>query len=141
MDFRDDDGLFRKTRLVVAGSRVFARHQLASTDWNVHASVRDGLMLQRKDLQDAEAGFLRDFGSVHFPALAQRIETMQQRLRLDYFSIDCSLRPDGDILVFEANASGNALRQPGLAQYPYLRQPVQQLQAAVMQMLLQATAP
>lgn len=137
VDFRDEDGLYRKTRLVVVGNRVFARHQLVGDDWNVHASVRDGVMGARPDLIAAEERFLQEFAEVSFPLLAGRLAAVRERLRLDYFSIDCSLRPDGDLLLFEANASGNALRQPGVGKFPYLRRPVLQLRDAVMRLLLE----
>ena len=59
---------------------------------------------------------------------------------IEYFSIDCSLRSNGDILLFEANASGNALRQASLEKFPYLRGMLQQLRAAVLRMLLREPA-
>jgi hypothetical protein len=139
VDFRDADGLYRKTRLVVIGNRVFARHQLAGDDWNVHASVRDGVMTARPDLLAAEERFLQEFAEVAFPPLAKRLTAIRQRLRLEYFSIDCSLRPDGDLLLFEANASGNALRQQGAEKFPYLQRPVMQLREAVTQLLLESS--
>jgi hypothetical protein len=140
IDFKDDDGLYRKTRLVVIGNRVFARHQLASTHWNVHANVRKGLMLERPALAAAEEAFLKTFGKATFPFYAERLATIQKRLKLEYFSIDCSLRPNGDLLIFEANPSGNALRQGSLEQFPYLRRPVQQMRAALTELLLQIPA-
>ncbi|MDI1300303.1 MAG: hypothetical protein PSX71_00140 [bacterium] len=139
VDFRDPDGLYRKTRLVFVGNQVFARHQLASSHWNVHASARDE-MAQRPDLVLAEEQFLQGFSSDVFPLLADRLQAIRERLKLDYFSIDCSLRPNGDFLLFEANASGNALRQSDLDRFPFLRKPVQQLRAAVTRMLLQQPA-
>jgi glutathione synthase/RimK-type ligase-like ATP-grasp enzyme len=139
VDFRDPDGLYRKTRLVVVGDRVFARHQLASTHWNVHASAR-GEMAEQPHLVEAEEQFLQTFGSTAFPPLAERLAAIRQHLKLDYFSIDCSLRANGDLLLFEANASGNALRQPDSDTFSYLRHPVQQLRAAVTHMLLQQHA-
>ncbi|MFZ5560221.1 MAG: ATP-grasp domain-containing protein [Pseudomonadota bacterium] len=140
VDFRDEDGLYRKTRLVVIGDRVFARHQLASTHWNVHASTRLGLMTERPALAQAEEAFLKSFGKTAFPPLAERLGTMKQRLKLDYYSIDCSLRPNGDLLVFEANPGGNALRQGHLDKFPYLRRPLQQMRASLSELLLQQTA-
>jgi glutathione synthase/RimK-type ligase-like ATP-grasp enzyme len=137
VDFRDEDGLYRKTRLVVVGNRVFARHQLAGDDWNVHASVRESVMAVRPGLLAAEERFLQEFAEQSFPLLAARLAAIRQRLRLDYFSIDCSLRPDGDLLLFEANASGNALRQPEIDRFPYLRRPVLQLREAVTRLLLE----
>lgn len=137
VDFRDADDLYRKTRLVVVGNSVFARHQLAGDDWNVHASVRERVMAGRPDLLAAEERFLQEFAELVFPPLAGRLAAIRQRLRLDYFSIDCSLRPDGELLLFEANASGNALRQPGLEKFPYLQRPVRQLREAVTKLLLE----
>lgn len=139
VDFRDEDGLYRKTRLVVVGNRVFARHQLAGDDWNVHASVRDGVMAVRPDLLAAEERFLQEFAEQSFSLLAARLAAIRQRLRLDYFSIDCSLRPDGSLLLFEANASGNALRQLGTEKFPYLQRTVLQLHEAVTRLLLEAS--
>lgn len=137
VDFRDPDGLYRKIRLVMVGNQVFARHQLASTHWNVHASARDGVMAERPELVAAEDNFLKAFTTEVFPQLAERLTTLKQHLKLDYCSIDCSLRPNGDLLLFEANASGNALRQANADKLPHLRKPVQQLRAAVTRMLLQ----
>lgn len=140
VDFQDEDGLYRKLRLVFVGNQVFARHLLASTHWNVHANVREGLMAERPELLTAEQDFLKAFATEHFPRLAERLGAISERMKLDYFSIDCSLRPNGDILIFEANASGNALRQASLEKFPYLRGMLQQLRGAVLRMLLRESA-
>lgn len=135
VDFRDDDGYYRKLRLVFVGNRVFARHLLVSTHWNVHASVRLDLMTEKPALQEAEKDFLINFGKTTFPPLAERLGAMSKALKLDYFSVDCSLRPNGDLLIFEANASGNALRQALIQKFPYLRPVVQRLRGAVVELL------
>lgn len=136
VDFADADGLYRKIRLVFAGDQVFARHRLVSSHWNVHASARAGLMTERPELAREEEQFLSTFGPDHFPALAERLGAISAALHLDYFSVDCALLANGDLLIFEANASGNALRQAGVAQFPYLGVAVQRLRAAVLEMLL-----
>lgn len=136
VDFRDDDGVYRKLRLVIVENQVVARHLLASDHWNVHASTRDGLMAKRPELLEQEASYLANFYKDVLPGLAPRLAAIQQRLKLAYFSIDCAIRPNGDLLVFEANASGNALRQADIQKYPHLRAPVRRLRAAVTQMLL-----
>lgn len=136
IDFADGDGLYRKIRLVFVGNRVFARHRLVSTHWNVHASARDGLMKERPELSVEEARFLATFGDACFPALAERLGAISTALRLDYFTVDCALLGNGDLLVFEANASGNALRQANLQQLPYLKPVVKGLREAVLHMLL-----
>ncbi|MDF2446602.1 MAG: hypothetical protein K0S46_1838 [Moraxellaceae bacterium] len=141
IDFASPDGLYRKLRLVFVGDQVFARHLLVSEDWNVHASTREGLMAARPELCAEEEAFLTTFGPTHFPPLAERLAAIKQRLQLDYFSVDCALLGTGELLIFEANASGNALRQKHLEKHPYLRPVVQKLRVAVQDMLLREPAP
>lgn len=136
VDFASADGLYRKLRLVFVGDQVFARHLLVSTHWNVHASTRGGLMTERPELAREEEQFLSTFGPATFPALAERLGAVAGALRLQYFSMDCALLGNGDLLLFEANASGNALRQAGVEQFPCLGIVVQRLRAAVLRLLL-----
>lgn len=136
VDFRDAGGVYRKLRLVFVGDRVFPRHWLASDDWNVHASTRKGYMAAHPQTFTDEAAFLDAFPRETLPVLRDRLAAIAGRLKLDYFSMDCALLPDGDLLVFEANASGNALRQPGIEQYPWLERPVHQLRQGVLRLLL-----
>lgn len=139
VDFRAADTFYHKLRLVIVGNHVFPRHLIASTDWNVHAGARADLMLKQPELLAAEAQFIKNFPKEHLPKLAERIKAIQGKLKLDYFSIDCAWLENGDLLIFEANASGNALRQQNLDKLPHLRAPVTQLRAAVTQMLLKTT--
>lgn len=101
--YRDADGMRRKLRLVVVGRNVFMRHLVTAEDWHVHAQDRDSRAAQ--DEQRALDGF-RD---TTLPLIDSRVQAIADALDLDYFGIDCSLRPNGDLLVFEANASMNVL--------------------------------
>lgn len=136
VDFRAADGLYRKLRLVLVDGEVFPRHYLASKYWNVHASARTGVMARGLQLLADEDRLLNSFEHTLLPRLAKRLAAIHQRLQLDYFSIDCALLPDDQLLIFEANASGNALVQGNLHKYPHLRKPLQRLRKAVTRMLL-----
>ncbi|HEX6613512.1 MAG TPA: hypothetical protein VF022_06600, partial [Rhodanobacteraceae bacterium] len=50
-----------------------------------------------------EEAALRDFRPQLLPAIEERVAAIGDALGLDYFGIDCNLRPDGDLLAFEAN--------------------------------------
>ncbi len=102
-DYRDADGLYRKLRLVVVGRRVFARHFVAGEGWSVHAGDR----LQAT--ADNEAAILDGFpGSLPVDVTALAL-AIADELGLDWFGIDCCPRPDGRLLIFEANATMNVL--------------------------------
>ena len=62
-------------------------------------------MADRQWMQQEEEAFLNNpaahFNSVHYQAL----RTIQQRIGLEYFGIDCGLDRSGDLVVFEVNAS------------------------------------
>lgn len=97
VDYRDDDGLYRKTRLVVVGDEYFVRHRVRGDRWMIHVADRD-----RRSLEE-ESAFLAGFDREWRPRLDGIIAAIRERIGLDYFGIDCSLRPDGRVLVFEAN--------------------------------------
>lgn len=105
VDFRGDDGLYRKMRLVVVGRDVFLRHHVPAASWLVHADSRvpEAALLERElaELEGFEQGLL--------PVLRERVLAIADALGLDYFGIDASLLPDGRLLVFEANATMNVL--------------------------------
>jgi len=103
VDFRDPDGWFRKLRICVVGNCILPRHRVASRQWLVHSVERESETLEE------EAAFLDAFTSAILPMIEDRVLNIADRLGLDYFGIDCSLRPNGTLLLFEANAAMNNL--------------------------------
>lgn len=102
-DFRDEDGFYRKVRLAVAGSEVFLKHRFVSKQWLVH------LKSHLHGTQEQERAFMDRFDAEHLPRLRPVLLEMARRLGLDYFGVDACLRPDGSLLLFEANATMNIL--------------------------------
>ncbi|MBT9472039.1 MAG: hypothetical protein V4514_21205 [Pseudomonadota bacterium] len=102
-DFADADGLYRKARLVVVGEEIFLRHIIIGDSWLLHAERR------AQNTQTEEEAALAAFAEQTCPAIRSAVMAVADALDLDYFGIDCSLRPDGAILVFEANACMNVL--------------------------------
>jgi glutathione synthase/RimK-type ligase-like ATP-grasp enzyme len=103
VDYRDEDGRHRKMRLVVAGRQVFLRHLIVADDWHLHAQDRDDAAAAE------EMAALTTFTSTLLPMIQPAVFAIADALALDFFGIDCSLRPDGRLLVFEANAAMNIL--------------------------------
>jgi glutathione synthase/RimK-type ligase-like ATP-grasp enzyme len=103
VDYRDPDGHYRKLRLSVIGDEVVLKHQYVSSNWMVHFRAR----VAGSDAE--EEAFLANFESNALPALRPVVREVAARLQLDYFGIDASLRPDGSLLLFEANATMSML--------------------------------
>lgn len=103
VDFADADGLYRKQRLIFVGRQVFWRHMIIGERWLLHSDGR------APGTEAEEAASLADFETKALPRLAPTLDRIRTAVGLDYFGVDCSLRPDGTLLVFEANACMNAL--------------------------------
>ena len=110
VDYRGEDGMYHKQRIVVIDGEPVLRHSLYADNWMVHANARQ-FMMQRESWDDDIARFDRLSREV-IPPLQPAISEISDRLQLEYFGIDCSLLPGGEILVFEANANMNVLHGP-----------------------------
>lgn len=97
VDCRDEDGHYRKMRIVLVGKGIFLRHLVVANEWLVHVSDR-----ALGHMQEEEAA-LHNFRSKLLPVIGKRVEAIGDALDMDYFGIDCNLRPDGELLIFEAN--------------------------------------
>lgn len=106
VDFADADGLYRKIRYMVVGDQVFQRDMIASDHWMVHAADR-----QPGQCAEEETNTVRAFNSQPPERLRNLLLKVADVMDLDYFGMDCSLRPDGRLLVFEVNAMMDALNR------------------------------
>ena len=102
-DYRSQDGHFRKYRMIFVDREPYPYHLAISDNWLVHYFSADmvdtpwKLEEERRFLADPEA----ELGARAYAA----IRAIARRVDLDYAGIDFSLMPDGDVIVFEANAT------------------------------------
>jgi glutathione synthase/RimK-type ligase-like ATP-grasp enzyme len=120
VDYRSDDGLYRKYRFAVIDGEPFVRHVIMSEDWNIHAANR-AEMKQREDLLQEEVDRIESFERELKPQIGKRLREISERMGLDFFGIDCNVTPQGDMILFEANANMNILVNPAPA--PNIWQP------------------
>jgi glutathione synthase/RimK-type ligase-like ATP-grasp enzyme len=107
VDCRDENGFHHKQRILVIDGEPLLRHTLYNSDWNVHGISR-AFMLERESWEEDIARFAR-LRDEMLPPLRPAITEIARRLQLEYFGMDCNMRPDGQLLVFEANANMNVL--------------------------------
>ena len=101
VDYRNADGLFRKYRVIVVDGRPYPFHMAISKRWLVHyynAVIDDPAMMDRE-----EERFLGEFETVFAPELRAAFVEMARRLELDFFGVDCTIGPDGRLLLFEVD--------------------------------------
>lgn len=99
IDYRSEDGLFRKYRIALIDGVPYVSHMGISVHWMVHYPYEE--MLAHAERRDEEARFMAtfdaDFAQRHRAALA----TVAKRTGLDYVGLDCAETPDGRLVIFE----------------------------------------
>jgi hypothetical protein len=117
VDYRSEDGWYRKYRVAVVAGQPFAAHMAISQNWMVHYLNAD--MLENEKNRHEEARFMQSFDAAfarrHQAALAQ-IDSLMQ---LDYYSIDCAETPDGQLLVFEIDSGAVVHSMDPVDIFPY----------------------
>lgn len=104
-DFRSDDGLYRKHRLWSFGGRTIFRHMVVTDDWNVHVKDRTRFMIDRPELIEEELRLLERIEGA-FPATVHAVfDAVRLRLGLDFFGMDFGIDSQGEVVLFEANAT------------------------------------
>jgi Flp pilus assembly protein TadD len=103
LDARGRDGNARKYRVMMIGGKIYPLHLAISGKWKVHYFTSD--MADKPDHRLEEAAFLRDMPAVLGGKAIAAIEGIRDALGLDYAGIDFGLGANGDLLLFEANAT------------------------------------
>lgn len=103
VDYRAADGNYRKYRMICINGEVLPYHLAIHDHWMVHHFRTD--MANQAWMREEEEAFLKNphgvFNADHFEAFRKMAAAME----LDYCGIDCSLDHNGNIVVFEANAT------------------------------------
>ncbi len=134
-DYRGDDGLYQKNRVIVVDGVPYPRHALFSHHWMIHAGTRGELMVDDMELVRREQQFVSTQVQQYFPVF----EEMYRRIGLDIFGVDFAI-VDGKVLVFEANACMKFLDRKYRAdnRFAYLDERVRKLKHAIKKMLVRA---
>jgi hypothetical protein len=103
LDARGPDGKTRKYRVMIINGVIYPLHLAVSRHWKVHYFTAD--MADVPEHRAEDAAFLADMaGTLGSKAMAA-LDGIRRVLDLDYAGIDFGLGPDGDVLLFEANAT------------------------------------
>ena len=135
VDYRSPDGLFRKMRIALIDGKPHICHLAISDDWIVHY-IPAGMELSADKRAEEEAlmrSFDHDFAIRHEATL----RCIHETLGLDYVVLDCSLLPDGRLLLFEADSRAWIHAVDPVEIFPYKPPVMQKAFDAFRTMLLQ----
>lgn len=105
VDYRSNDGLYRKYRTWSFGSRQVFRHLAPSDHWMVHVTRGNEFMIDRPDLIDEEVRLMERLEGAFPDQVHAIVAEIGERLGLDCFGVDFGFHPDGRMVLFEANAA------------------------------------
>ena len=110
LDARGSDGITRKYRVMAIGGKLYPLHLAMASQWKVHYFTADLHHLPAHAAE--ESAFLRDLYASLGARVVSALELIRDTLALDYAGIDFSINPDGEILLFEANATMKIVPPP-----------------------------
>jgi hypothetical protein len=137
VDYKNGDGLYQKTRVIMIDGFPFLRHSIYGDRWAVHSRNRADLMDGDMELCHREERFLAEFRDVGLREYTQVFQNIHGRIGLDVFGIDLAL-VNGNIVVFEANACMSFVgqRHGTDEQYGYLDSHLTAIRRALKKMLI-----
>jgi Tfp pilus assembly protein PilF len=134
LDARDDAGCARKYRVMMIGGALLPLHLAISADWKVHYFTAD--MADRPEHRAEEKAFLHDMPAFLGPRAMAALAHIQDALALDYAGVDFGLARNGDLLLFEANATMVVNPPPPEPIWDYRRAAVERILSAAQGMTL-----
>ena len=110
VDHKDESGFYHKHRVVVIDGEPMMRHAMYDLGWMVHSPSRE--FMAARESWDDDRRRMRWLNSEVLPSCMPAIREISKRLDLEYFGMDCVMRPGGEMLIFEVNAAMNILHNP-----------------------------
>ena len=133
VDYRQQDGLFRKYRVALIDGRSYAVHMAVSEHWMINYVNADMKESAAKRAEEARfmADFDRDFAVRHRSALS----AIADRIGLDYLPLDCGETRDGKLLLFELGTNMIVHAMDPVDVFPYKQPQMEKLFGAFQAML------
>jgi hypothetical protein len=134
LDARDRDGKFRKCRAMILDGQIYPLHLAISGHWKVHyfrAEMADSAAHREED-----AAYLENMASVVGARGMAALQRVSAALALDYGGIDFAVDADGEILLFEANATMVMIPLTADPKWDYRRPAFDRVFAAIRTMLI-----
>ena len=139
VDYADEDGLFRKYRIVLVDGRPYACHMAIADRWDIW--YLNAGMAFSESKRNEEAHFMRSFDSEFAVRHQGALAAMASRIGLDYFTVDCAENRNGELLIFEADNTAVVHNMDSPELYPYKAPQMRRIFDAFAAMLSRRSRP
>jgi aromatic-L-amino-acid/L-tryptophan decarboxylase len=133
LDARNRDGKSRKYRVMMIDGQLHPLHAAISHQWKVHYFSAE--MAESPEHRAEDREFLENMLGVLSPRAVNALQAIQKELGLDYGGVDFGMNEEGDLLVFEANATMAVITPAEDTRWDYRRPAVARACQAVNAML------
>jgi len=133
VDYRGEDGQFRKYRIILIEGRPYICHMGISSHWMIH--YLNAGMTESTEKRAEEERFMANFDEEFAVRHKDAFRAIYERMGLDYLGIDCGETADGSLLIFEvdSNMVVHALDPEDV--FPYKQPQMRKVFAAFREML------
>jgi hypothetical protein len=136
IDYRGDDGMFRKYRIVLIDGIAFPGHMGISAHWMIH--YLNAGMVDSETKRREEERFMNEFRTGFGAQHAAALDAIAERFGLDYLVIDCGETIDGELLVFEVCTGAVVHAMDPVDLFPYKRRHMDEIFAAFRALLIRS---
>jgi len=133
LDARGHDGKSRKYRVMTIDGELYPLHCAISSDWKIHYFTAE--MADSPQHRAEDCAFLENMPRALGPLAMRGLRHIQKLLALDYGGIDFGLNPQGEVLLFEANATMVVNAPEPDARWNYRLPAYKKIEAAIQNML------
>lgn len=102
-DVRSPSGYFNKSRIFCIDGNYYPVANLFVDDWSVHSGDRYRVMDKHKWMQKEEQRYLGDPVAYLGTRAFECLHKLRDLVKLDFFGIDYTRLPSGDLFIFELN--------------------------------------
>jgi aromatic-L-amino-acid/L-tryptophan decarboxylase len=135
LDARGPDGKTRKYRVMLIDGQLYPLHCAISSHWKIHYFTAE--MADNPAHRAEDQAFLENMPDVLGPLAMNALERIQSILGLDYAGIDFGMSAQGEVLLFEANATMVVNPPEADERWNYRRPAYERISAAIQKMLMQ----
>ena len=139
LDARGPDGKTRKYRVMLIDGLLYPLHCAISSHWKIHYFTAE--MADSPAHRAEDRAFLEDMPGVLGPLAMNALEQIQSVLGLDYGGVDFGLSAQGEVLLFEANATMVVNPPEADERWNYRRPAYERIAAAIQKMLVDRALP
>lgn len=136
VDYRSDDGLCRKYRIVLIGGSPYVCHVAIADHWKLH--YMSAGMCESVEKRAMEARFMERFDEDFARRHAAALQAIYERVGLEYVGIDCGETPDGQLLIFEFDSGMTVHAMDPADVFPYKQVQMRKVFTAFRDMLAAA---